>query len=113
MTTVLLKPERIECTETVHAERSSSDSPTQLVRHLAPTPTRRFVLGWDTATRQELTWLRYWREQVGGQGGSFDWTPPGFDDPVRARFVGPLRVRTRSALAYQAELEIEETRPGA
>lgn len=113
MTTVLLRPETLDCDESVHAERSAGDSPVVHVRHLARRPVRRFRLGWNTLTPQELVWLRYQRDQVGGQGGAFDWLPPGFSGVVRGRFVGPMRVATKSALAYQAELEIEETRPGA
>jgi hypothetical protein len=50
---------------------------------------------------------------VGGQGGAFDWTPPGFSSAVKGSLREPLRVTPQSALAYQAELEIEETRPGS
>jgi hypothetical protein len=113
MTTILLAPETIECTETVHALRSGELSPTAHIKHLAQRPTRRFRLGWTTLTPQELVWIRYQRELVGGQGGAFDWTPPGFSSAVRARFASNLRVTPQSALAYQAELEIEETRPGS
>ena len=113
MTTVLLRPETIECTETVHSLRSANDAAVVHVRHVAQRPTRRFRLGWQTLTPQELVWIRYWRDQVGCQGGAFDWQPPGFASAVRGRFAGPLRVTPQSALAYQVELEIEETRPGA
>lgn len=113
MTTILLRPETFECTEEVHARRSGEASPVHKVHHDARRPTRTFRLGWETLTRWDLIWLRYQREQVGGQGGAFDWTPPGFGSPIRGRFRSAMRITRLSALAYQVEQEIEETRPGS
>lgn len=113
MTTILLRPETIECTEQEMALRSSEASPVQHVKHLAQRPPRRWRLGWNTLSKWELVWVRYQRSLVGGQGGSFDWTPPGFASPITGRFVGPLEVRMQTALGITAELEIEETRPGS